>query len=306
MMGRGARCRRGSAASSSSASAARQTERLVAGEDLIDAGPAPGPPDAGRPTCCSSGSTRICVAASSRMLAGPARATYLGLARLACEVGDDAPQAPVAASVAAMLDRLDRYAEEVGPRDGDRLGAGCRSRSRRPSWRGRPTCRCRRSARGTSASARRAPPEPARRVPGLRARGVPERGQRRPGAAARGGGGPRRGRAAGGRRPPRGVLRAPRGARASSSGPRTPRCSAARRRRSALTTCTTEGIATVVAGFGRGDTIVTSDEEHPGVYGPLAQARRRGAEIVGAPSSTASPTRWTSPPPRSSARTSAG
>ena len=48
----------------------------------------------------------------------------------------------------------------------------------------------------------------------------------------------------------------------------------------ALTTCTTEGIATVVAGFGRGDRIVTSDEEHPGVYGPLAQARRRGAEIV--------------------------
>jgi L-cysteine/cystine lyase len=47
-----------------------------------------------------------------------------------------------------------------------------------------------------------------------------------------------------------------------------------------LTTCTTEGIATVAAGFGRGDTILTSDEEHPGVYGPLAQARRRGAEIV--------------------------
>ena len=44
---------------------------------------------------------------------------YLGLARLACDVGDDAPQAPVAASVAAMLDRLDRYADEVGrPRPG--------------------------------------------------------------------------------------------------------------------------------------------------------------------------------------------
>jgi selenocysteine lyase/cysteine desulfurase len=51
----------------------------------------------------------------------------------------------------------------------------------------------------------------------------------------------------------------------------------------ALTTCTTEGIATVVAGFGRGDTIVTSDEEHPGVYGPLAQARARGAQIVVVP-----------------------
>jgi L-cysteine/cystine lyase len=50
-----------------------------------------------------------------------------------------------------------------------------------------------------------------------------------------------------------------------------------------LTTCTTEGIATVVAGFGRGDAIVTSDEEHPGVYGPLARARERGAEVRIAP-----------------------
>ena len=50
-----------------------------------------------------------------------------------------------------------------------------------------------------------------------------------------------------------------------------------------LTTGTTMGIATVVAGFGRGDTIVTSDEEHPGVYGPLADARRRGAEVAVVP-----------------------
>ena len=50
-----------------------------------------------------------------------------------------------------------------------------------------------------------------------------------------------------------------------------------------LTTCTTEGIATVCAGFGRGDRIVTSDEEHPGVYGPLGQARRRGAEVTAVP-----------------------
>jgi L-cysteine/cystine lyase len=51
----------------------------------------------------------------------------------------------------------------------------------------------------------------------------------------------------------------------------------------ALTTCTTEGVATVVGGFGRGDRIVTSDEEHPGVYGPLARARERGAEVRVAP-----------------------
>jgi selenocysteine lyase/cysteine desulfurase len=50
-----------------------------------------------------------------------------------------------------------------------------------------------------------------------------------------------------------------------------------------LTTCTTEGIATVAAGFGRGDVVVTSDEEHPGVYGPLAQARARGADVRVAP-----------------------
>jgi L-cysteine/cystine lyase len=50
-----------------------------------------------------------------------------------------------------------------------------------------------------------------------------------------------------------------------------------------LTTCTTEGIATIVAGFGRGDRIVTSDEEHPGVYGPLARARERGAKVRVAP-----------------------
>jgi L-cysteine/cystine lyase len=50
-----------------------------------------------------------------------------------------------------------------------------------------------------------------------------------------------------------------------------------------LTTGTSMGIATVAATFGRDDTIVTSDEEHPGVYGPLAEARRRGAEVVAVP-----------------------
>lgn len=39
-------------------------------------------------------------------------------------------------------------------------------------------------------------------------------------------------------------------------------------------------MAIACAGFGRGDRIVTSDEEHPGVYGPLGQARARGAEVL--------------------------
>jgi L-cysteine/cystine lyase len=43
----------------------------------------------------------------------------------------------------------------------------------------------------------------------------------------------------------------------------------------ALTTCTTEGMAQVISGLGlgRGDEIVTSDEEHPGLLGALGAAR---------------------------------
>lgn len=43
----------------------------------------------------------------------------------------------------------------------------------------------------------------------------------------------------------------------------------------ALTTCTTEGMAQVIGGLalGRGDEILTSDEEHPGLLGALVAAR---------------------------------
>jgi selenocysteine lyase/cysteine desulfurase len=50
----------------------------------------------------------------------------------------------------------------------------------------------------------------------------------------------------------------------------------------ALTTCTSEGIAHAVGGLplGRGEEILTSDEEHPGLLGALAAARElRGVEI---------------------------
>jgi selenocysteine lyase/cysteine desulfurase len=50
----------------------------------------------------------------------------------------------------------------------------------------------------------------------------------------------------------------------------------------ALTTCTSEGMAQVIAGLGfsRGDEIVTSDEEHPGLLGALAAARElHGVEV---------------------------
>jgi selenocysteine lyase/cysteine desulfurase len=49
----------------------------------------------------------------------------------------------------------------------------------------------------------------------------------------------------------------------------------------ALTTSTSEGIGAVMAGLdlGPGDEIVSSDQEHPGVIGPLKAARDRGADV---------------------------
>ena len=49
----------------------------------------------------------------------------------------------------------------------------------------------------------------------------------------------------------------------------------------ALTTSTSEGIGAVMAGMdlGPGDEIVSSDQEHPGLLGPLKAARDRGADV---------------------------
>src|SRR5918995_6015895 len=49
----------------------------------------------------------------------------------------------------------------------------------------------------------------------------------------------------------------------------------------ALTTSATDGLGRVLAGLrlGPDDEIVTSDQEHPGLLGPLLSARRRGARV---------------------------
>jgi L-cysteine/cystine lyase len=53
----------------------------------------------------------------------------------------------------------------------------------------------------------------------------------------------------------------------------------------ALTRSTTDGINTVLAGFGlrEGDEVLTSDEEHPGLLAPLGALRRGGVLIRDAP-----------------------
>src|SRR5918995_2799215 len=53
----------------------------------------------------------------------------------------------------------------------------------------------------------------------------------------------------------------------------------------ALTTSTSDGLGRVIAGLGLGpgDEIVTSDQEHPGLVGPLIAALRRGVTVRAAP-----------------------
>ncbi len=93
-----------------------QLERLLAREDPLDLGPAPG------------GATLVedpildrvygyLMSAAGQMMAGIQPDEILGLAALACEVGDDAPQAAVCSSVLALLEEQRRYAA-AGPEDG--------------------------------------------------------------------------------------------------------------------------------------------------------------------------------------------
>ena len=97
--------------------AAGQLERVLVGADLLDAGPPPGSPALPDDLLLERIHTYLLTAAS-RMLTGRPGDEYLGLARLACDVGEHAPQAPVARSVAALLDRLEHYAADRPQRDG--------------------------------------------------------------------------------------------------------------------------------------------------------------------------------------------
>jgi uncharacterized protein len=86
-----------------------QLERLVAGEEPLDVGIAPGGLPS-RPPLVER-AFALLVAALSRMLEARPAEGVLQLARLACEVGDDRPEARVLESVAKLLDRQQGYAE---------------------------------------------------------------------------------------------------------------------------------------------------------------------------------------------------
>ena len=88
-----------------------QMRRLCDGEEPLDLGPAPGREAVAIDLLLGRVSSYLQTAVG-RMLLREEAEEYLALTRLACEVGDDAPEAPVCRSVLALLDRFDRYLAE--------------------------------------------------------------------------------------------------------------------------------------------------------------------------------------------------
>src|SRR5215211_3296783 len=88
-----------------------QLERLLAGQEPLDLGPPPG----GAELSSDALLDRVygfLISATGNMMAGGDPDEVLGLAGLACEVGDDAPQADVCRSILALLEERQQYVAE--------------------------------------------------------------------------------------------------------------------------------------------------------------------------------------------------
>ena len=97
-----------------------QLERLLAGDDPLDLGPAPTAPAPG-PGPLLERVHALLVAAAARLTAGYPADEYLELARLACELPAGHPDAAVARSVRDLLDRHAAYLASGPPRLGPRV-----------------------------------------------------------------------------------------------------------------------------------------------------------------------------------------
>jgi uncharacterized protein len=99
--------------------AGAQLQRLLAGDSPGDLGLAPTQPVRAAGALLERVHTLL-VAASARMTAGQPTDEYLDLARLACALPGDHPDARAATTVAAILDRYERYRAmgplQIGPR----------------------------------------------------------------------------------------------------------------------------------------------------------------------------------------------
>jgi hypothetical protein len=80
-----------------------QLDRLLAGEEPIDTGPAPGPPDIATDLILDRVFAYLIVGLG-RLIAGAPGDEMVALARLGCTVDDQAPQAPICRAMAALID----------------------------------------------------------------------------------------------------------------------------------------------------------------------------------------------------------
>jgi predicted TIM-barrel fold metal-dependent hydrolase len=88
-----------------------QLERLLAREEPLDLGPAPGTSSLPQDPLLDRVYTFL-VNALGQMFNGLDARESLDLARLSCEVGDDAPQAPICRSILALLEEQKDYVSE--------------------------------------------------------------------------------------------------------------------------------------------------------------------------------------------------
>jgi hypothetical protein len=86
-----------------------QIERLLGGEPAADMGPPPGSPEVESNLLLQRVFSSLVFSLAGAFSGVPEMAgEAMGLARLACEVGDEAPEAPVCRSVLAALEVVDK------------------------------------------------------------------------------------------------------------------------------------------------------------------------------------------------------
>ena len=88
-----------------------QALRLVNAEEPLDLGPAPGAENLSRDPLLDRVYSSL-MSALGQMFQGVEPTETLALVRLACDVGEDAPQAPVCRWVLELLDQRERYSPE--------------------------------------------------------------------------------------------------------------------------------------------------------------------------------------------------
>ena len=98
-------------AEQAAAVAGGQALRLATGEDPLDLGPAPGPGRLSRDPLLDRVYSFL-MSALGQMFNGVEPSETLALVRLACDVGDDAPQAPICRWVLELLERRANYSPE--------------------------------------------------------------------------------------------------------------------------------------------------------------------------------------------------